>query len=907
MKTLPVLLTIAILTSSIAAADDLGLVTIKNYYQAEVTRGILDPAYTRVEDRFLASVNAQQADLLTQAGIEFEIVMRDVDASATYLMFPPRKPDMAPSNIPESVDIGMGLKVSPYNSEIALSQTGRGKWKAVPLTELSVEYYYVSKAVTDLLMYLDSYPSDTLVDLVSQDSIYEFDTHLEDFETRYIWTTQIDAARDWMVQKFLDWGYTDVTTPEFYYGGDRHYNVMAVKPGYAEPDKVIVVGGHYDSITFGVDPGPYVYAPGADDNASGTTTMLELARILANVPLRKTVVFMAFSAEEVGLYGSAAAARTFYENGTNLEVMFNYDMVGYDPYNEYNIDLAGGENLAYRQISAQAATRLTSLTPITGAMGTSSDHYSFYRYGFEIVDAIESNFNYDGWHTNLDVSERMNFAYFTEVVKMAIASVGIVANSVHATDIEEVVDQGDGHSLEVFWTDCDPAYTYTLHYGTVSGSYPYSISIPTDVCSWVVDGLITGTAYYFAVEGETEGAYPASFLLEGSGVPLIIPRIPQGISLNIGIRQIGLNWNSNREADLSHYRLYRDDGSGAVLYQDNLTDTVYVDTGVEALTTYTYYLTAVDHDLNESGPSAQVSGMAYTFDQGVLLVDETYDDWVLPSQATQEAYFDSIFGATTYAIDTVAGTTDTLSRQKAGPYSSIFWLDDDSGNNDARYSEPTLEWYASNQTSIFIAGWKTVTSWVDSPVDTDHLLYAEFGVAAHSINTQNDFVGAVGQNGWPSLSMDTDNTWAGKMPYMSVLTPRAGVEVIYTFDSFTDNPAFEGLPCGLLYETAHGKRIVLSFPLYFLTPASSEAVIAMAVNVLGEGLGYVPCDIDGSGVVDPLDLGYMVDYVWKSGAAPPNLNAADVDGNCEIDPLDITYIVNYFYKGGTEPLPGCVY
>ncbi len=898
---------VLILTSSFAAADDLGLVTIKNRYQVEVAKGILDNAFTRVENRFLVSINQQQADLLSQSGLEFEIIMTDAAPSSTYLMYPPRKPDVARTSMAEAIDIGMGLRVSPFNSQVALAEAGKGQWKARPLEELSIEFFYASKAVSNLLLTLVDYPSDTLADLVNQDSIYEFDTHLEDFETRYIWTTQIDAARDWMVQKFLDWGYTDVTTPEFLYGGDWHYNVMAVKPGYAEPDKVIVVGGHYDSITLNVDPGPYVYAPGADDNASGTTTMLELARILADIPLRKTVVFVAFSAEEVGLIGSAASARGFFEDEVNVEVMFNYDMVGYDPYDEYRIDLSSGDNTAYRQISADAANRLTNLTPVITAMGSSSDHYSFYRYGFDIVDAIETNFNYDGWHTNLDISDRMNFAYFTDVVKMSIASVGIVANSVHATDIEEVVDQGDGQSLEVFWTDCDPSYTYTLHYGTVSGSYPYSVSIPPDVCSWVVGGLTTGNTYFFAVEGETEGAYPASFLLEGSGVPLVIPRVPQGIALEVGIRQIGIVWNANREGDLSHYRVYRDEGSGAVLYQDNVPDSSFIDTEVVALTTYTYYVTAVDYDLNESGASAQVSGMAYTFDQGILLVDETYDDWVLPSQAAQEAYFDSIFAGTPYAIDTVAGTTDTLSRQKAGPYSSIFWLDDDSGNNDARYSEPTLEWYSSNQTSIFMAGWKTITSWESSPIDTDHLLYQEFGVEAYDIDVEYDFAGAVGQDGWPSLAMDADNIWAGTFPYMSVLTPRSGATVIYTFDSFTDDPAFEGLPCGLLYESAHGKRIILSFPVYHLTPASSQAVIAKAISVLEESLGYIPCDVDGSGEVDPLDLVYLVDYIWKGGSAPPNLNAADVDGVCGIDPLDVTYVVNYFYKGGPAPLPGCAY
>lgn len=907
MRNLIVILITVSFTFSAAMAGDLGLVKIQNEYQALVAQGIIDQAYARVDQGYLVLVSKEQASMLNRSGIEYRVVMTDVDPSLTYLVYPPEKPGAAVANMAGSVEIGMGLRVVQTDSPLSLGPTAHFGPRAVLLDELQVQIRYIPKAIYDFLSALDEYPTDTIANFVDMDSAYAYVTRLEAFQTRYIFTDSIDAARDWMVQKFLDWGYTDVTTPDFYYGGQWHYNVMAVKPGASEPDKVIVIGGHYDSITYGVSPGPLYYAPGADDNATGTTVALELARILSGLTLRKTVVFMAFSAEEVGLVGSLAAANSFVQSGTDVEVMLNFDMVAHDPNNLSRVNLSSGENTAYRKITADAANRVTSVIPVITSMGSSSDHYSFYTRGFDVVDAIEYDFNDLGWHTNLDVSDRLNFPYFTEILKMAAAAVGVIANSAHPTFITEVVDQGDGQSVEVFWSDCDPTYSYTLRYGTSSGTYSYALPVPPDQCSYVVNGLTEGQTYFFSVKGEVPGAYPAAYVTEDSGSSYVLPRAPANLSAEPILYAISLDWDDNREADLSHYRVYRDEGSGLVLYQDNVMESRLLDSDVVGLVDYTYRVSAVDVDLNESQLSNPIVARAYTFDQGILVVDETADDFYLPSEAEQDAYFDSIFAGTPYGLDKVAGMIDTLPRQTAGSYSSMFWFDDDPGYKDIAYNESTIDWYVGNQVNAFIAGWKTISSWVASPIDTDHTLYEDFGVASYVVNSVRDFAGAIGQNGWPSLSMATDNLWEGKFPYIPILTPRPGATVIYTYDSFIDDPAFEGEPCGILYETVHGKRIALAFPVYFLTASSSRDLVQHTINFFGESADYVYGDVNNSGGLDPLDAVYFVNYLWKGGPAPINMNAGDVDASCVVDIVDAVYLINYLYRSGPAPQAGCVY
>jgi hypothetical protein len=890
---------------------DIGFVTLQNEFQAELVSQVLGHAYTKVGDRFLVSFDAQQQNLLARSGIQFEVILPDTDPATLYLVYPPGHPEAVQlyrDKLAEGVDIGMGMRLMTMSRQAASAFTESTGLMAVPLEQKEVRFHYLPPAIATALQNITDFPTDTLADLVSQDSLYSFDSTLEAFQTRYIWTDSIDSARDWIVQKFLSWGYTDVSTQKFWWGGGWHYNVMAVKQGYAEPDKTIVVGGHYDSITYGQDPGPLYFAPGADDNGSGTTTVLELARVLANVPLRKTVIFMAFSAEEVGLVGSAYAAQQFANSGTDIEVMYNYDMVGYTDDSYWDISVTSGPNAAYRDVTAAAAQRVTALIPIVGSAPGSSDHQSFLEQGFDIVNTIEADFNYGGWHTNLDVTSRMNFPYMREVAKMCVASLAIVAQAAHPTKIEQIVDIGDGQSLEIFWSDCDPTYTYTVYYGTSSGNYTDTVIIPQGQCSYVLNGLTEGQTYYLSVVGEAPDGYPAVYSVEGSETPLSVPRPPNSLTAEPGVGQISLDWGDNREADFAYYRLYRQfEGLNWILYQDNLQTSSFTDTAVLPQINHVYKVTAVDLDGNESDYSNEVSAYAATFDGGILVVDDITQEGGLPTQEAQEAYFDTIFGDTPFDIYRVETYDTALTRSAAGRYSSIFWFDDDFGTKVIGSSEDTLSWYAGFTDNLFVCGSETIRYWTPSPLSPGDLLYDEFGLSAYTVNNTFDFAGAVGQNGWPSIEVDTNNIFGGNLPLIPKLTPRAGATVIYTFDSFSDDPAFEGQPCGLLYQTAGGFRIILAFPLYHMNHSEVESLIAYAKAQFGETASVTQNgDVDGSGVVDFSDLVYMIDYFFRGGPPPVDMNAADVNASCSVNVVDASYLVAYLFLNGPEPQQGCV-
>jgi len=893
------------LTNSVSA-DPLGLVTLGSDTDAIVAEEILGHAYGRTSNRFLVSASPAQIAELAGRGLEFEPVVDDVDPQDVYQVYHldhPRAPEPIDLKLlGEPIDLGLGLRIVKLSRAAAASVSQIDYLQTRSLSELKVRFCYRPPSVASPLA--DEYPSDSLAARINQDSIFAFNQRLQDFQTRYAYTDSCLAARDWIAQKFRDWGYTDVTTPKFHYNG-WHYNVMVVKPGAAEPDKVIVIGGHYDSINLEGDR--WTFAPGADDDGSGVALTMEIARVLADVPLRKTVIFMPFAAEEIGLLGSDDAASDFALAGTKLEVMFNFDMVGYTDDDYWDIDLSSGDVYAYRNLSAATANRVTELIPIITYMGSSSDHYSFYQEGFNIVDCIESDFNYGGWHTNLDLTSRMNFPYLAEVTKMAVVSLAIVADAAYPVDVDDVIDPGDGQSLRAVWSDCNSDCSYMVYWGVESGVYTDSAGVPAGECGYTVTGLSEGLTYYFLVVGESPNGYRALYGVEGSGTPRLYPRMPRNLFGTVVADQLRLSifWDANSELDLSHYNVYRRIGSVGVcqLYRENILSTSFVDNDVVAHVGYEYRVTAVDFDGYESQPTESVVLYPATFDGGPIVVDAFVMDHIYdPDQAEQEAWLDTVLGEVGFGLTSSDEFGGPVTLNDLGQYATLYWIDDDLIIKNIAESEAALEEFALHNTNMLISGYRTFVNWSDKSVPSDHLLYREFGLSYYTYTAYFDFIGAHGQNGWPAVQIDPTrgmNEWRD----IPKLSPRPGAVVIATFDSFMNLPGWEGEPVGLAYETSNGKRVLLSFPLYYLTPASAQALLAKVNEYFGVIGHYDRGDLDHSGTIDIVDLVILLDHLFISQQPLADPEAADMNGRPGISIGDAFYLINYLFLGGPQPVP----
>jgi len=200
-------------------------------------------------------------------------------------------------------------------------------------------------------------------------------------------------AGAWIEDRFEAVPGLDVSRETFDAAGESDlFNVVAELPG-AEPDlPILILGAHYDSIasaTVGWEPATDA-APGADDDASGVAAILEVARVLAAHPggTRRTVRFVAFSAEEYGLLGAYEHVARVEDRGDDVALMLSLDPVGYDPGGTSTLWVpydARWEEPADRlaEVAAAQGGRLSITTIDADLIGgdARSDHFPFWDAG----------------------------------------------------------------------------------------------------------------------------------------------------------------------------------------------------------------------------------------------------------------------------------------------------------------------------------------------------------------------------------------------------------------------------------------------------------------------------------------------------------------------------------------------
>lgn len=139
-------------------------------------------------------------------------------------------------------------------------------------------------------------------------------THLRALAVERYTDSQRAQARTYLLKTLTEFGWQPVLQVF-----SRGVNVFAERPGTDPQAGSILVAAHYDTVRA---------SPGADDNASGTAVVLEVARLLGRLPTRRTLQVILFDREEQGLLGSRAAAANPSFTG-NLKGVIVMDMVGY--------------------------------------------------------------------------------------------------------------------------------------------------------------------------------------------------------------------------------------------------------------------------------------------------------------------------------------------------------------------------------------------------------------------------------------------------------------------------------------------------------------------------------------------------------------------------------------------------
>lgn len=302
-------------------------------------------------------------------------------------------------------------------------------------------------------------------------------------------------------------------------------NVVATLKGTTDPSRIYVVSGHYDSMC-GSPTDAKCDAPGANDDASGTAAVIELARVMSKRKFDATIIFMTVPGEEQGLLGATHFAEEAKKANTNIEAMFTNDIVGGVmsqknspdrnkvrvfaegvPSNETDQQAAtrrsvGGENDSPsrqlgRYIKEESDKYLKNFSVWIiyrrDRYGRGGDHIPFLERGFAAVRFTEPNEDYTHQHQNVrtengifygDTPEFVDFGYVAKVAQVNLISLASLANApakpkgvgistgrlTNDTDLKwDANADADLAGYEIVWRDTtSPTWTNSKSVGNVT-------------------------------------------------------------------------------------------------------------------------------------------------------------------------------------------------------------------------------------------------------------------------------------------------------------------------------------------------------------------------------------------------------------------------------------------------------
>jgi len=161
-------------------------------------------------------------------------------------------------------------------------------------------------------------------------------------------------------------------------------------------------------------------SPGADDNGSGTSAVIEAARIFSKLNPEYSIIFALWDEEEQGLFGSKYFAEHAENINMKIKGVINMDMIGWDSNNDYYLRLAVPNPDVEYQINTGMNLGLQILIVNSNV---ASDHASFLSRGYQAYCFIEDNLDFNGfYHSTNDQMQFINFTYYNKNCKVIIGA-----------------------------------------------------------------------------------------------------------------------------------------------------------------------------------------------------------------------------------------------------------------------------------------------------------------------------------------------------------------------------------------------------------------------------------------------------------------------------------------------------
>lgn len=268
--------------------------------------------------------------------------------------------------------------------------------------------------------------------------------------SRYSLGTNGRRSEQYVFERLQGMGYSPsyfvYSTP---YGGSQWRNIVVDIPGQVDPSRLVLFTAHLDSISHDGNQAASL-APGADDNGSGSASLLAIADLMRGQANAYTLRFVWFTGEEFGYWGSKPYTQWLANHNANVIAAINIDMFGYDGNGDRVVEVHTGTQEKDKRLGdyLAAANQLYGLNLTLERKTTTaaffSDHRSFWNQGYASLMVIENFFDdtaeygrapdrNPNYHKTTDRMRSVDVAYTTAIGRMAWAAALHLLQPVTAT------------------------------------------------------------------------------------------------------------------------------------------------------------------------------------------------------------------------------------------------------------------------------------------------------------------------------------------------------------------------------------------------------------------------------------------------------------------------------------------
>ena len=377
-------------------------------------------------------------------------------------------------------------------------------------------------------------------------------------------TRGIGAAERWAAAEFAAMskacgGCLEVQIPKETFTGKRVPNpteigaILAIQKGTTDPDRVVVISGHIDSrVTDAMNATSD--APGANDDGSGTATVIEAARVLSKRKFAATIVYAVLEGEEQGLYGGKTLADYAKAHGWKVEADLNNDIVGNTHgiagavdrthvrvfsegtktvetpeqanqrrYNGGEVDSPSRNLARYMDHLAEVYVKGLDVTMVyrTDRFSRGGDQTEMLNAGFPAVRVTEAAENYDRQHQDVrvenghaygDVASGVDFPYLAKVARLNAVTLASLARA--PTPPEGVKIEGAvSADTKVSWAEVAGAAGYGLHWRSTTAAQ-WEHGQPAKASPQVLKGVVIDD-WFFGVSAISADGYESPVVFPG--------------------------------------------------------------------------------------------------------------------------------------------------------------------------------------------------------------------------------------------------------------------------------------------------------------------------------------------------------------------------------------------------------